>query len=167
MALAKQRIMPCLWFDTEAENAANFYCSVFKNSRITEISRYGNEGFEKHGKRVGSVMVVAFELEGQKFVALNGGPQFKFSEAISFQVRCDSQKEVDYFWDKLTDGGEEGPCGWLKDKFGLSWQVVPTTLIEMVTAEDPIKVQRVTKAFLQMKKFDISALRRAFEGQNP
>lgn len=113
MALAKQRIMPCLWFDTEAENAANFYCSVFKNSRITEISRYGNEGFEKHGKRVGSVMVVAFELEGQKFVALNGGPQFKFSEAISFQVHCDSQKEVDYFWDKLTDGGEEGPCGWL------------------------------------------------------
>ena len=167
MALAKQRIMPCLWFDTEAENAANFYCSVFKNSRITEISRYGNEGFEKHGKRVGSVMVVAFELEGQKFVALNGGPHFKFSEAISFQVHCDSQKEVDYFWDKLTDGGEEGPCGWLKDKFGLSWQVVPTTLIEMVTAEDPIKVQRVTKAFLQMKKFDISALRRAFEGQNP
>ena len=167
MALAKQRIMPCLWFDTEAENAANFYCSVFKNSRITEISRYGNEGFEKHGKRVGSVMVVAFELEGQKFVALNGGPQFKFSEAISFQVRCDSQKEVDYFWDKLTDGGEEGPCGWLKDKFGLSWQVVPTTLIEMVTDKDPIKVQRVTKAFLQMKKFDISALRRAFEGQNP
>src|SRR6185503_2706746 len=129
--------------------------SVFKNSRITEISRYGNEGFEKHGKRVGSVMVVAFELEGQKFVALNGGPQFKFSEAISFQVHCDSQKEVDYFWDKLTDGGEEGPCGWLKDKFGLSWQVVPTTLIEMVTDEDPIKVQRVTKAFLQMKKFDI------------
>jgi predicted 3-demethylubiquinone-9 3-methyltransferase (glyoxalase superfamily) len=167
MALAKQRIMPCLWFDTEAENAANFYCSVFKNSRITEISRYGNEGFEKHGKRVGSVMVVAFELEGQKFVALNGGPQFKFSEAISFQIHCDRQKEVDYFWDKLTDGGEEGPCGWLKDKFGLSWQVVPTTLIEMVTDKDPVKVQRVTKAFLQMKKFDISALRRAFEGQNP
>jgi predicted 3-demethylubiquinone-9 3-methyltransferase (glyoxalase superfamily) len=112
-------------------------------------------------------MVVAFELGGQKFVALNAGPQFKFSEVISFQVHCESQKEVDYFWDKLTDSGEEGPCGWLKDKFGLSWQVVPTILIEMVTDKDPTKVQRVTKAFLQMKKFDISALKRAFEGQNP
>ena len=167
MALATQRIMPCLWFDTQAEDAAKFYCSVFKNSRIAEISRYGNEGFEKHGKRAGSVMVVAFELEGQKFVALNAGPQFKFREVISFQVHCESQKEVDYFWDKLTDSGEEGPCGWLKDKFGLSWQVVPTILIEMVTDKDPTKVQRVTKAFLQMKKFDISALKRAFEGQNP
>jgi len=167
MALATQRIMPCLWFDTQAEDAAKFYCSVFKNSRIAEISRYGNEGFEKHGKRAGSVMVVAFELEGQKFVALNAGPQFKFSEVISFQVHCESQKEVDYFWDKLTDSGEEGPCGWLKDKFGLSWQVVSTILIEMVTDKDPTKVQRVTKAFLQMKKFDISALKRAFEGQNP
>jgi predicted 3-demethylubiquinone-9 3-methyltransferase (glyoxalase superfamily) len=166
MAIATQKIMPCLWFDTEAEEAANFYCSVFKNSRINQISRYSKEGHEIHGREAGSVMVVAFELEGQKFVALNGGPQFKFSEAISFQVHCDSQKEVDYFWDKLTDGGEEGPCGWLKDKFGLSWQVVPTTLIEMVSDRDPAKVQRVTKAFLQMKKFDISALERAFEGQN-
>lgn len=166
MAIAKQRIMPCLWFDTKAEKAANFYCSIFKDSRISQISRYGKEGFEKHGKQPGSVMVVAFELEGQKFVALNGGPQFKFSEAISFQIHCETQKEVDYFWGKLSDGGEEGPCGWLKDKFGLSWQVVPTTLIEMVTDRDPAKVQRVTRAFLQMNKFDISALQRAFEGQN-
>jgi predicted 3-demethylubiquinone-9 3-methyltransferase (glyoxalase superfamily) len=164
MAITKQRIMPCLWFDTEAEDAAGFYCSVFKDSRINQISRYGEEGFDKHGKQPGSVMVVAFELEGQKFVALNGGPQFNFSEAVSFQIHCETQKEVDYFWDKLTDGGEEGPCGWLKDKFGLSWQVVPTTLIEMVSDRDPAKVQRVTKAFLQMKKFDISALQRAFEG---
>jgi predicted 3-demethylubiquinone-9 3-methyltransferase (glyoxalase superfamily) len=167
MAITKQRIMPCLWFATEAEEAANFYCSIFKDSRINQISRYGKEGFEKHGKQPGSVMVVAFELEGQKFVALNGGPQFKFSEAISFQIHCETQKEVDYFWDKLSSGGEEGPCGWLKDKFGLSWQVVPTTLIDMVTDRDPAKVQRVTRAFLQMKKFDISALRRAYEGQNP
>ncbi len=166
MPIAKQRIMPCLWFDSEAEEAANFYCSVFKDSRIKTISRYGKQGHEKHGRKPGSVMVVAFELEGQKFVALNGGPQFKFSEAISFQIHCESQKAVDYFWSKLTQGGEEGPCGWLKDRFGLSWQVVPTTLIEMVTDSDPAKVQRVTKAFLQMKKFDISALKRAYEGQN-
>jgi predicted 3-demethylubiquinone-9 3-methyltransferase (glyoxalase superfamily) len=167
MPIAKQRIMPCLWFDGEAEEAANFYCSIFKDSRIGTISRYGKEGYEKHGRKPGSVMVVAFELEGQKFVALNGGPQFKFSEAISFQIHCESQKEVDYFWSKLSQGGEEGPCGWLKDKFDLSWQVVPTALIEMVTDQDPVKVQRVTKAFLQMKKFDISALKRAYEGQNP
>jgi predicted 3-demethylubiquinone-9 3-methyltransferase (glyoxalase superfamily) len=167
MPIAKQRIMPCLWFDCEAEEAANFYCSIFKDSRIGTISRYGKEGYEKHGRKPGSVMVVAFELEGQKFVALNGGPQFNFSEAISFQIHCESQKEVDYFWSKLSQGGEEGPCGWLKDKFDLSWQVVPTALIEMVTDQDPAKVQRVTKAFLQMKKFDISALKRAYEGQNP
>ena len=167
MPIAAQRIMPCLWLDTEAEEAANFYCSVFKSSRIDTISRYSQEGFEKHRKKPGSVMVVAFELEGQKFVALNGGPQFKFSEAISFQIHCESQKEVDYFWSKLTQGGEEGPCGWLKDKFGISWQVVPTTLIEMVTDKDPAKVQRVTKAFLEMKKFDIAALTRAYQGQNP
>ena len=161
--MSKQKITPCLWFDGNAEEAVHFYMSVFKHSKIHKIVRYGDVG---PGQK-GSVMTVSFQIEGQDFLALNGGPQFKFSEAISFQVHCDSQKEVDYFWDKLTDGGEEGPCGWLKDKFGLSWQVVPTTLIEMVTDEDPIKVQRVTKAFLQMKKFDISALRRAFEGQNP
>ena len=167
MAIAKQRIMPCLWFDTEAEEAAKFYCSIFKNSRIGHIARYVDEGQDIHGKPAGSVMVVEFELEGQKFAALNGGPQFKFDEAISFQIHCKDQDEVDYFWDTLTDGGEEGPCGWLKDKFGLSWQVVPTTLIDMVSDRDPAKVQRVTKAFLQMKKFDISALQRAYEGRNP
>ena len=165
MALAKQRIMPCLWFDTEAENAANFYCSVFKNSRITEISRYGNEGFEKHGKRVGSVMVVAFELEGQKFVALNGGPQFTFDEAVSFQVYCESQDEVDYFWRRLAEGGKEGPCGWLKDRYGLSWQVVPVALLEMMLDRDASKSARVMAAFMQMKKFDIEALKRAYEGE--
>jgi predicted 3-demethylubiquinone-9 3-methyltransferase (glyoxalase superfamily) len=165
MPIAAHRIMPCLWFDTEAEEAANFYCSIFENSRITTISRYGKEGFEKHGKKAGSVMVVAFELEGQNFVALNGGPQFKFSEAISFQIHCESKKGVDYFWSKLTQGGEEGPCGWLKDKFGLSWQVVPTALIEMLMDSDQAKVQPVTKAFLQMRKFDVEALRRAYEGK--
>jgi predicted 3-demethylubiquinone-9 3-methyltransferase (glyoxalase superfamily) len=167
MPIAQQKITPCLWFDTEAEAAANHYVSIFKNSKIVKIGRYGKEGKEIHGKAAGSVMAVEFEIEGQKFVGLNGGPQFKFSEAISFQIHCESQKEVDYFWSKLTQGGEEGPCGWLKDRFGLSWQVVPTALIEMVTDQDPAKVQRVTKAFLQMKKFDIDALTRAYEGQNP
>ena len=162
-----QKITPFLWFNNQAEEAVKFYTSIFKHSKIGKVARYDKAGEKVSGRPAGSVMTVEFQLEGQEFVALNGGPQFKFSEAISFQVHCDSQKEVDYFWDKLTDGGEEGPCGWLKDKFGLSWQVVPTTLIEMVTDKDPVKVQRVTKAFLQMKKFDISALRRAFEGQNP
>lgn len=162
MALAKQRIMPCLWFDTEAENAANFYCSVFKNSRITEISRYGNEGFEKHGKRVGSVMVVAFELEGQKFVALNGGPQFKFTEAISFSVNCETQDEIDYFWEKLSaDGGSTGRCGWLKDKFGLSWQVNPAFLGDMLADRDAEKANRVMKAMMEMDKIDIAVLEKA------
>ncbi|HZP09229.1 VOC family protein [Methyloceanibacter sp.] len=165
MAIAKQKITPCLWFDTEAEDAAKFYCSIFENSKIDQVSRYVDAGQEIHGKPAGSVMVVAFQLEGQKFVALNGGPQFKFDEAISFQVSCPTQKEVDYFWDKLTaDGGEEGPCGWLKDKFGLSWQVVPDQLIEMMLDKDAKKVARVTQAFLKMKKFDIAALERAYDG---
>ena len=125
MPIAEQKITPCLWFDTEAEDAAKFYCSIFENSKIEQVSRYVDAGQEIHGKKAGSVMVVAFQLEGQKFVALNGGPQFKFDEAISFQISCQTQKEVDYFWSKLTaQGGKEGPCGWLKDKFGLSWQVV-------------------------------------------
>ena len=161
MAIAKQRIRPCLWFDTKAEKAANFYCSIFKDSRISQISRYGKEGFEKHGKQPGSVMVVAFELEGQKFVALNGSPQFKFSEAISFQIHRETQKEVDYFWGKLSDGGEEGPCGWLKDKFGLSWQVIPTALPQMLTDENSDKAQRVMRSMLQMRKIDLAALKRA------
>lgn len=125
MALAKQKIAPCLWFDTEAEEAAKHYVSIFENSKILNISRYGKEGHEIHGKEAGSVMVAEFELEGQKFVALNGGPQFTFDEAISFQISCKVQAEVDHFWEKLSDGGQEGPCGWLKDKFGLSWQWFP------------------------------------------
>jgi predicted 3-demethylubiquinone-9 3-methyltransferase (glyoxalase superfamily) len=166
MQLAAQKIAPCLWFDTKAEDAANFYCSVFENSKIRTISRYGKEGHERHGKEPGSVMAVEFELAGQIFAALNGGPQFKFSEAISFQVRCETQKEVDYFWSKLSVGGKEGPCGWLKDKYGLSWQIVPTVLFDMLMDPDSQKSQRVTKAFLQMKKFDIEALRRAYEGKS-
>ncbi|MGD9501994.1 MAG: VOC family protein [Methyloceanibacter sp.] len=166
MPIAPAKINPCLWFDTEAEDAARFYCSVFENSRIGTISRFGQEGHEIHGKEAGSVMAVEFELDGQKFAALNGGPQFKFSEAISFQVHCDDQEDVDYFWAKLSDGGEEGHCGWLKDRYGLSWQVVPKVLFEMLTDSDPAKSQRVTKAFLQMRKFDIAALKRAHAGRS-
>jgi predicted 3-demethylubiquinone-9 3-methyltransferase (glyoxalase superfamily) len=166
MPIAQQKITPCLWFDTEAEDAAKFYCSIFENSKIEQVSRYVDAGQEIHGKKAGSVMVVAFNLEGQKFVALNGGPQFKFDEAISFQISCRTQKEVDYFWSKLTaEGGKEGPCGWLKDKFGLSWQVVPTSLIDMMLDKDANKLARVTNAFLKMKKFDIEALKRAFDGR--
>ena len=165
MQIGKQKIAPCLWFDTQAEQAANFYVSVFKNSRISAISRYGKAGHEIHGRESGSVMTVAFEIEGQTFVALNGGPHFKFNEAVSFQVYCESQEEVDYFWSKLTDGGEDGPCGWLKDKFGVSWQVVPTVLPEMLMDADAEKSQRVTNAFLRMKKFDIEMLKQAYAGQ--
>ncbi|HXG77805.1 MAG TPA: VOC family protein [Methyloceanibacter sp.] len=164
MQIAAQKITPCLWFDTEAEDAARFYCSVFKNSRLGKINRYVNEGQEIHGKEAGTVMAVEFEIEGQKFVGLNGGPQFKFTEAVSFQVHCDDQKEIDYFWTKLSEGGSEGPCGWLKDKFGLSWQIVPKVLVEMLSATDQKRAQRVTRAFLQMKKFDIAALERAYAG---
>jgi predicted 3-demethylubiquinone-9 3-methyltransferase (glyoxalase superfamily) len=164
MPLATQKIAPCLWFDTQAEDAAKHYTAIFKNSRIVNVSRYGKEGHEIHGKQAGTVMVVEFELEGQRFIALNGGPQFKFDEAVSFQIYCADQKEVDYFWQKLTAGGQEGPCGWLKDKFGLSWQVVPTVLIEMLQDKDAEKSGRVTKAFLQMKKFDIAALEQAYAG---
>ena len=165
MALSAQKIMPCLWFDKEAEAAANLYVSIFKNSRVLGTTRYGKEGHEIHGREAGSVMTVEFELEGQKFVGLNGGPLFKFSEAISFQIFCETQEEVDQFWSKLTaGGGQEGPCGWLKDKFGLSWQVVPTVLMEMLKGPDAVKSQRVTKAFLQMKKFDIEALKKAYNG---
>jgi predicted 3-demethylubiquinone-9 3-methyltransferase (glyoxalase superfamily) len=162
MPIASSKINPCLWFDTQAEDAAKFYCSVFKDSRMGRISRYVEEGQEIHGKPAGSVMAVEFELEGQKFAALNGGPHFKFNQAISFQIHCKDQQEVDYFWTKLSEGGGEGPCGWLKDKFGLSWQVVPDVLFEMLMDPDQAKVKRVTKAFLQMKKFDIAELKRAF-----
>jgi predicted 3-demethylubiquinone-9 3-methyltransferase (glyoxalase superfamily) len=164
MALSAQKINPCLWFDTEAENAAKFYCSIFKNSKMGKVSRYVDEGQEIHGKPAGSVMAVEFELEGQKFAALNGGPHFKFDEAISFQIGCESQDEIDYFWKALSAGGSEGPCGWLKDKFGLSWQVVPTVLYDMLVDPDHAKVKRVTHAFLHMKKFDIAELKRVFAG---
>jgi predicted 3-demethylubiquinone-9 3-methyltransferase (glyoxalase superfamily) len=166
MQIASQKISPCLWFDTEAEEAARFYCSIFKDSRIGKINRYVNEGQEIHGKEAGTVMAVEFEIAGLKFAALNGGPQFKFTEAVSFQVHCDDQDEVDYFWEKLTDGGQEVACGWLKDKYGLSWQIVPKRLFELLSGADPRKAERVTKAFMQMKKFDISALERAYAGAN-
>jgi len=161
MPITTQKLTPCLWFDTEAEAAAKHYASIFKNSKVGAVSRYGKEGKEIHGKEAGSVMTVEFEIEGQKFLALNGGPHFKFNEAVSFQVHCENQAEVDHFWSKLSQGGEEGPCGWLKDKFGLSWQVVPTVLPELLRDQDSAKGQRVMKAMLQMKKLDIAALKAA------
>jgi len=166
MAITTSKITPCLWFDGQAEDAAKHYVSIFENSKIGRISHYGEEGHEIHGRKAGSVMVVEFELEGQKFVALNGGPQFTFSEAVSFQVGCKTQDEVDYFWEKLSDGGEEGPCGWLKDKFGLSWQIVPSALPQLLTDGDAEQAARVTKAFMQMKKFDIAELQRVYDGRN-
>lgn len=166
MPTISQKITPCLWFDTEAEDAANAYVAIFHNARILNISRYGKEGHEIHGREAGSVMTVEFELEGQRFLALNGGPQFTFSEAVSFQVHCATQDEIDHFWGKLSEGGEEGPCGWLKDRFGLSWQVVPAVLPKMLADPDPGRVGRVTQAFLQMKKFDIAALQRAYAGES-
>jgi predicted 3-demethylubiquinone-9 3-methyltransferase (glyoxalase superfamily) len=152
-----QKITPCLWFDTEGEEAANFYTSVFPNSKIVDISRYGEAGPRPEG----TVMVVSFELDGQKFTALNGGPDFTFSEAISFQVSCENQEEVDAFWSKLSEGGEEGPCGWLKDKFGVSWQIVPTALPRLLGNPDREKAQRVMQAMLKMKKIEIDELERA------
>jgi predicted 3-demethylubiquinone-9 3-methyltransferase (glyoxalase superfamily) len=150
-------ITPCLWFDTEGEEAAKFYTAIFPNSKITDIARYGSAGPRPEG----TVMTVSFELGGQKFVALNGGPQFTFSEALSFQVFCESQDEVDMYWSKLSDGGEEGPCGWLKDRFGLSWQIVPTRLEELLEDPDREKSQRVMAAMLEMRKIDVEALERA------
>jgi predicted 3-demethylubiquinone-9 3-methyltransferase (glyoxalase superfamily) len=155
----KQKITPFLWFDGKAEEAANFYVSVFRNSKILKIARYGEAG---PGPK-GSVMTVVFSLDGQEFIALNGGPNFKFTEAISFSVDCKTQAEVDEFWEKLSAGGEQGPCGWLKDKYGLSWQVNPSVLGEMMTDPDPAKSKRVMEAMLQMKKIDIAGLRRAYE----
>jgi predicted 3-demethylubiquinone-9 3-methyltransferase (glyoxalase superfamily) len=157
--MKNQTITPCLWFDNQAEQAANFYTSIFKNSKIGQISRYGKEGFEIHRKPAGTVMVISFQLDGQQFTALNGGPQFKFNEAISLQITCDTQEDIDYYWGKLSDGGEEGPCGWIKDKFGVSWQVIPSVLPKLLS--EPGKSERVTKAFLQMKKFDIKSLQNA------
>jgi predicted 3-demethylubiquinone-9 3-methyltransferase (glyoxalase superfamily) len=154
-----QKITPFLWFDNQAEEAVKFYTSVFKNSKVGKVTRFGEAG---PGPK-GSVMTVSFELEGQEFTALNGGPLFKFTEAISFVVDCKSQEEVDELWEKLSEGGEEQPCGWLKDRFGLSWQIVPTVLIEMLNDPDPEKSKRVTEAMLKMKKIDIQTLRQAYE----
>jgi len=164
MATIGQKISPCLWFDTQAEDAANFYVSVFKDGRIKQISRYGEAGREVHGKPPGSVMVVAFEIAGQGFTALNGGPQFKFSEAVSFQVMCDSQAEIDHFWSALSAGGQEGQCGWLKDKFGLSWQVVPAALPQLLGGADGAGLNRMMNAIMKMKKFDLAELQRAYTG---
>jgi predicted 3-demethylubiquinone-9 3-methyltransferase (glyoxalase superfamily) len=153
-----QKISPFLWFDNQAEQAAKFYVSVFPNSKIVGVSRYGDGG---PGPK-GTVMTVTFELHGQRFIALNGGPQFTFTEAISFSVDCKTQEEVDRYWEKLSDGGEEGPCGWLKDRYGLSWQINPTVLGQMLSDPDPEKAKRAMEAMLKMKKIDIAALERAY-----
>jgi predicted 3-demethylubiquinone-9 3-methyltransferase (glyoxalase superfamily) len=156
-----QKITPFFWFDDNAEEAANFYTAIFKNSKIGKIARYGEEGEKVAGRPKGSVMTVEFELEGQEFVALNGGPHFKFTEAISFVVNCQTQEEVDYYWEKLSVGGKEVQCGWLKDKYGLSWQIVPTVLGELLSDKDAAKLQRVMQAMLKMVKLDIKKLKQA------
>ena len=162
-----QRITPCLWFDVQAEDAVRFYVAIFKNSRVVQISYYGEEGYEVHGGKAGTVMTIDFELDGQPFTALNGGPIFKFTEAISFQIDCETQEEVDYYWTRLSEGGdvEAQQCGWLKDRFGLSWQVVPTVLREMLNSADNAAAQRTMAALLRMKKLDIVSLKRAFAGE--
>jgi len=161
-----QKITPFLWFDDQAEEAVNFYTALFKNSKIGRIFRYNEEAAEKTGRPVGSVLTIEFEIEGQKFVALNGGPLFKFNESVSFVINCETQEEVDYFWGKLiADGGEESACGWLKDKFGLSWQVTPTVLIDMLHDNDQEKSGRVMQAMLQMQKIEIPKLKAAYGGK--
>ena len=160
-----QRITPFLWFDGKAEEAANFYTSVFKNSKIVSVSRYGDEAAKASGMPKGAAMTVAFRLDGQDFVALNGGPHFKFTEAVSFVVNCETQKEVDHYWEKLSAGGDETAqqCGWLKDKYGLSWQIVPSVMVEMLQDKDPKKSGRVMAALIKMKKLDIKTLKKAYE----
>jgi predicted 3-demethylubiquinone-9 3-methyltransferase (glyoxalase superfamily) len=160
-----QKITPFLWFDTQAEEAANFYTAIFRNSKVVSVARYGEETAKASGRPKGSAMTVAFQLDGQNFVALNGGPHFKFSEAVSFVVNCQTQEEVDHYWEKLSAGGDEKAqqCGWLKDKYGLSWQIVPTVMVEMLQDKDPKKSGRVMQALLQMKKLDIKTLQRAYE----
>jgi predicted 3-demethylubiquinone-9 3-methyltransferase (glyoxalase superfamily) len=158
-----RRITTNLWFDGQAEEAAHFYTSIFENSKIGKIARYGDAGAEVSGQKKGSVMTVEFELDGHEFVGLNGGPLFQFNESISFIVNCETQEEVDRYWERLSEGGSEVQCGWLKDKFGVSWQIVPTVLGELMSDPDPEKSQRVMKAMLQMKKLDIEALQRAYE----
>ncbi|HET6366266.1 MAG TPA: VOC family protein [Pseudomonadales bacterium] len=161
-----QKIAPCLWFDDQSEEAARFYTGIFKNSKIVTVARYGKAGHEVHGRPAGTVMTVAFELEGQAFTALNGGPVFKFNEAISFQINCETQAEVDYYWEKLSEGADvkAHQCGWLKDRYGVSWQVVPRALVEMITDPDSEKSGRVMEAMLRMKKLDIAKLKRAYGG---
>ncbi len=160
-----QKINPFLWFDHQTEVAGKFYVSIFKNSKFGEVIRYGKEGYEIHKMKEGTVMTVDFEIEGQKFVALNGGPMFKFNEAISFQVNCETQEEIDYYWDKLSEGGDEKAqqCGWLKDKYGVSWQNVPVVLARMIQDKDIKKSQKVMNAMLQMHKIDIKTLSQAYE----
>lgn len=153
------KITPFLWFDTQAEEAARFYVSIFENSRIVDVSRYGEAG----PGPAGSVLTVRFELDGQEFLALNGGPEYRFTEAVSFLVDCETQDEVDRFWERLSEGGEQGPCGWLKDRYGLSWQVTPRVLGRMLTDSDPARRNRVMQAMLQMKKIDIGGLQRAYD----
>lgn len=155
-----QKITPFLWFDKEAEEAAKFYCLIFKNSKILTVARYGDAG---PGPK-GSVMTVQFQLDGQEFIALNGGPQFKFTEAISFSIACKDQKEIDHFWNKLSEGGQQVQCGWLKDRYGLSWQVNPSILGEMLSDRDPKRAKRVMEAMLQMKEIDIKRLKEAYDG---
>ncbi|MGD8417733.1 MAG: VOC family protein [Pseudomonadales bacterium] len=159
-------ITPCLWFDDQAEQAAAQYTSIFPNSRILDTQRYTDVGREHHGREPGSVMTVNFELDGQPFTALNGGPLFKINEAISFQIRCQGQEEVDHFWDRLADGGSEQPCGWLKDRFGVSWQVIPAEFEALAGGPDPEGVRRVMAAMFQMRKLDIAALKRAADGDS-
>lgn len=161
-----QKITPNLWFDTNAEQAVNFYVNVFKNSSIGHITRYGKEGYEIHKMPEGSILTIQFTIEGQNFLALNGGPVFKFNEAVSFIIYCDTQEEIDYYWDKLTPGGDPNAqqCGWLKDKFGLSWQVAPTVLDKMLTDSDREKTEWVMAAFMPMKKLDIKTLEKAYNG---
>jgi len=160
-----QRITPCLWFDHQAEEAANFYVSIFKHARVGAVTRYGEAGYEVHGRPAGSVMTVEFQLEGQDFVALNGGPVFTFNEAVSLQVHCETQEELDHYWERLSQGGDKQAqqCGWLKDKYGLSWQIVPAMLPKMLQEGNAAKSQRVMKALLQMSKLDIQKLKQAYE----
>lgn len=165
MPKTAQKITTFLWFDSQAEEAASFYVSIFKNSRIVGVTRYDDESSKAAGRPQGSVMTVVFELDGQVFTALNGGPLFKFTEAISLVVNCESQKEVDYFWDKLTAGGQESQCGWLKDRYGVSWQITPTALLEMIADKDPEKSRRTMKAMLTMKKLDVEVLKKAYDGR--
>jgi predicted 3-demethylubiquinone-9 3-methyltransferase (glyoxalase superfamily) len=160
-----QKITPFLWFDNKAEEAAKFYCSIFKNSKIGKVARYGEEGEQVSGRPAGSVMTVEFELEGQDYIALNGGPHFKFNEAISFVVNCTTQAELDRFWNKLSAGGKKVQCGWLRDKYGLSWQIVPTILGELMSDKNAAKAQRVMQAMLKMVKLDINKLKQAAKGK--